>query len=485
VKLSQPVSRLRPVAAGLALAALLSACAVGPEYKKPEVAMPVAWKVEAPFREGVPRDAADKGQWWQRYADAQLNALEQKALADSPTLAIATARLAQANAQLGVASAGQAPQVGIAARDTRTRIAALRPLTNNTAPNFTTTQSDFFGVLNASYEADLFGRVQRSVESARASAEQSAADFQNVRLILTADLATAYFSLRAVDIELDALQRAIGLQRKSLSLATTRHDIGAASGLDVAQQQALVDSTLTQVDVLRRQRSQFENAIATLTGTPAPLFSLAPRLQFPTPPAVPIGAPSDLLERRPDVASAERAMAAANAQIGVASAAFYPSISLGGFYGTESRIFESLFSTPAYIWSLGATLAQTLFDGGRIRSNVDFTRAGYDATVAIYRRVVLTAMQEAEDGILGAAALERAHTQAQAAVASAGRVLDLATVRYEGGLASSLDVIVAQQGLLSSERLAAQLLGQRLLVSVFLVKALGGDWEGMGKLARE
>jgi NodT family efflux transporter outer membrane factor (OMF) lipoprotein len=479
---------MRFVAGGIVLAALLSSCAVGPDYKKPELAMPAAWKVEAPFRAGTPRDSADKGPWWQRYGDAQLDALEQKALADSPTLAIATARLAQANAALGAASAGQSPQVGIAARDTRTRIAATRPLTNNTAPNFTTTQSDYFGVLNASYEADLFGRVQRTVEGARATAEQSAADLQNIRLVLTADLATAYFNLRAADVELDALQRAIALQRKSLALATSRHDLGAASGLDVAQQQALVDSTLTQVDVLRRQRLQFENAIATLTGTPAPAFALPPQLQLPAPPQVPIGVPSDVLERRPDVASAERAMAAANAQIGVASAAFYPSISLGGFYGTESRIFDSLFSTPAYIWSLGATLAQTLFDGGRVRSNVAGARAGYDAAVAGYRRVVLTAMQEAEDGILGAAALERAHTQARTAVASAGRVLELATARYEGGLGSSLDVITAQQSLLGSERLAAQLHGQRLLVSVFLVKALGGDWPGLpakDKLAHE
>jgi NodT family efflux transporter outer membrane factor (OMF) lipoprotein len=202
-----------------------------------------------------------------------------------------------------------------------------------------------------------------------------------------------------------------------------------------------------------------------------------------TPPAIPAGVPSDVLERRPDVASAERAMAAANAQIGVASAAFYPSIMLGSTYGSESRLLDSLFSTPSLIWSLGATLAQPLFDGGRIRAGVDFASAGYEATVANYRRVVLTAMQEVEDGITGLAALERAHTQAQVAIASATRVLHLATDRYEGGIATSLDVIIAQQSLLNSERLAAQLAGQRLLTSVFLVKALGGDWPGTGRIA--
>lgn len=469
----------------LALSALLCSCAVGPDYNKPRLDMPVAWKVEAPWRESTPNDTADKGAWWQRFGDPQLNALEQKALEGSPTLALASARPAQSNAVLAATTAGLYPQVGIGARDSRTRIAANRPLTNNTSPNFSTTQSDYLLVLTTTYEADLFGRVRRSVEGARASAEQSAADFANIRLLLTADLATAYFNLRAVDIELDVLFRAIKLQRQSLEVATSRHDLGATSGLDVAQQQALLDNTLTQVDVLRRQRAQFEHAIATLTGTPAPLFSLPPQSRVVTPPAVPIGVPSDVLERRPDVAAAERAMAAANAQIGVATAAFYPSILLGGYYGSESRILDTLFSVPSYVWSLGATLVQPLFDAGRIRANVENAGAGYDAAVANYRRVVLGAMQEAEDGIIGAATLERAYTQSQLAVRSSARVLELASARYEGGLGSSLDVITAEQAVLNTERLSAQLQGQRLLVSVFLIKALGGDWQNPKKIATE
>jgi NodT family efflux transporter outer membrane factor (OMF) lipoprotein len=202
-----------------------------------------------------------------------------------------------------------------------------------------------------------------------------------------------------------------------------------------------------------------------------------------TPPPVPIGVPSDVLERRPDVASAERAMAAANAQIGVARAAFYPSISLGASLGQQSRVFDTLFQSPSTVWSLGVSVLQPLFDGGRIRAGVDFTSAGYDATVANYRRVVLNAMQEAEDGILGLAALERASLQARIAVNSARRTLELVNVRYEGGVASPLEVITAQQSLLNSERLAAQLVGQRLLTTVFLVKALGGDWENTQKLS--
>jgi NodT family efflux transporter outer membrane factor (OMF) lipoprotein len=471
--------------AALLLPLLLTACAVGPEYKKPQLDMPPGWKVEEPFRVGKPNDGAAKGPWWQRFGDPQLDALEAKALANSPNLTIAGARLTQARAVLAGASAGLYPQVGLAGRDARARISANRPLTNNIAPNFSTSQNDFVLALTASYEVDLAGRVSSLVAGAQASAEQSAADFENVRLLLTADLATAYFNLRAIDIEQDVLARNIALQKRSLELATTRRELGAASGLDVAQPQALLDSTLTQVDVLRRTRAQFEHAIATLTGTPAPMFSLAPQASTVAPPAVPIGLPSDLLERRPDVAAAERAMAAANAQIGVATSAYYPSISLGALFGSESRLTRLWFNTASGIWSLGFSLAQPLFDGGRISASVDSARAGYEATVANYRRTVLTAMQEAEDGIIGLGALERAYAQAKVAIASAGRVLDIATTRYEGGIASSLDVITAQQSLLASERLAAQLQGQRLLTSVFLIKALGGDWEGVTKVAGE
>ena len=481
-----PKTRSAGLPAALAAAALLCGCsAAGPDYRKPGLEMPVAWKVEAPWREGKPNDGAPKGPWWLGFNDPQLNQLQDKALAGSPTLAIAGARLAQARATLTAATAAIYPQIGVAARNVRARITQNRPLSNYAAPNFSVTQTDTAGFLTASYEADLSGRVQRTIEGARATAEQSAADFENVRLLLTADLATAYFNLRALDIELDVLARSIALQRRALELAAARHDLGATSGLDVAQQQALVDSTLTQVDVLKRTRSLFEHAIATLTGTPAPLFSLAPEVRLLVPPAVPIGVPSDVLERRPDVAAAERAMAAANAQIGVANAAFYPSIFITGTDGQQARRLSLLFDAPSMIWSLGASLTAPIFDGGRIRANIANASAGYEAAVANYRRVVLTAMQEVEDGITGLAALERAHAQALTATRSATRVLDLATSRYEGGVATYLDVISAQQGLLSSERLAAQLAGQRLLTAVFLVKALGGDWEWVKTLASQ
>lgn len=467
----------------LALAALLPACTAGPDYKRPALSMPEGWKVEAPFRTGTPDDGAAKGPWWQRFRDPTLDDLQERAMRGSTSLEIATARLAQTGALLESALSARYPQVAASLRDQRLRISENRPLTNYSQRQFTTVQDDYLAVLSVSYEIDFAGRVKRSIEGARATAAQSAADFENARLLLSADLSTAYFNLRAVDVELDVLARAIALQQRSLALARSRHELGAASGLDTAQQQALVDGTLTQVDLLRRQRSQFEHAIATLTGTPAPLFSLPPQVHPLNPPAVPIGVPSDLLERRPDVASAERAMAVANAQVGIVEAAFYPSIVLGGTYGAQSRDLSQLFSLPSVVWSLGASVAQSIFDGGRLRALSASAQAGYDIAVGNYRRVVLTAMQEAEDGILGLAALERAHAQSLKAVASANRVLDIATARYEGGVATSLDVIVAQQSQLNAERLAAQLLGQRMLASVFLVKALGGDWQGFEKAA--
>jgi NodT family efflux transporter outer membrane factor (OMF) lipoprotein len=471
------VSVARRGLAGLALA-LLAGCATAPPYQRPVVNLPAEWKVEAPWRESTPSDSIARGPWWQRFGDPQLDALQERAMAASPNLTVAAARLAQARAQVDAASSGLFPQLSLSSRVARQRISANRPLTNYNSANLSTVQNDFALSFGVAYEADLWGRVQGTVDLARASAEQSAADFENVRLLLASDLAANYFNLRELDIELDVLARSIALQRRALDLIAVRHELGATSGLDLAQQQALLDTTLTQVDVLRRQRDQFEHAIATLTGTPAPLFALAPEAGPRIPPALPIGVPSDVLERRPDVAAAERAVAAANAQIGVARAAYYPSINLVPTLGVDSNNVARLFDASSLLWSLGVSLAQPLFDGGRVDANVEFARSGYEAAVGNYRRVVLTAMQEVEDGITGSAALDRALAQSRLAIASAERVLQLATDRYEGGAATYLDVITAQQSLLTAQRQAAQLLGQRLLVSVFLVKALGGDWAG-------
>lgn len=465
---------LAPLALGVA--ALLAGCAAGPAYQRPQVEVPAQWKLEEPWQVARPDDAAPRGPWWRRFGDPQLDLLMEQALAASPTLEAASARLAQARAGVDLSSAGLFPQVALATRAARARTSANRPLNNYAVPNFSTVQNDFTLSFNVAYEPDLWGRVRSSIEAARASAEQSEADWQNVRLVLTTDLAAAYFNLRELDIELDVLAQSIALQRRALDLASARHELGAASGLDVAQQQALVDSTLTQVDVLRRQRDQFEHAIAALVGRPAPLFALPPNAGDRTPPAIPLDLPSAVLQRRPDVASAERAMAAANAQIGVARAAYFPSIALGPSVGEDSRVLSRLFDAPSLLWSLGVSLTQPIIDAGRVDANVAIAKAGYQLAVANYRRAVLTAMQEVEDGVTGSAALDRALVQGRQAVASANRVLQIATDRYEGGATAFTDVLAAQQSLLTAQRQQAQLVGQRMLVSVFLVKALGGEW---------
>jgi len=458
------------------VALALCGCAVGPAYERPQVDVPAQWKLDDPWHVAQPDDAAMRGAWWKRFGDAQLDALEDQALAASPTLEAATARLAQARAGVDLSSAGLFPQISLGARAARQRISANRPLASYTSPNFETVQNDFTPSFNVAYEADLWGRVRSGVAASRATAQQTEADWQNVRLVLTSDVAANYFNLRELDVEIDVLAQSIALQHRALDLAAARHDLGATSGLDVAQQQALLDSTLTQVDVLKRQRDQFEHAIAALVGRPAPIFSLQSQVADRTAPAVPVGIPSDVLQRRPDIASAERAMAAANAQIGVARAAYYPSFIFGGAYGGESRMLSSLFDAPSIVWSLGVNALQPLFDAGRTDANVRIAEEGYKLSVANYRRSVLVAFQEVEDGITGSAALDRAVTQGRLAVASADKVLQIANDRYEGGATSFSDVIIAQQSLLAAQRQLAQLTGQRMLVSVYLVKALGGDW---------
>ncbi len=457
-------------------ACALSGCAALAPYEKPLLDLPVSWKLEDPWRQGRPADAAAKGAWWQRFGDAELSALEQRAVANSPTLALAQARLTQARAALAATSASVLPQIGLNERVSRQKISANRPLTNYSAPNFSTVQNELSVAMTVNYEVDLAGRVEQSVAQAQAALGASAADLENTRLLLTADLASNYFNLRAVDNEIDVLTRAISLQQRALELVNARHELGAATGLDLAQQQALLETTRVQLELLRRQRAQFEHALATLAGVPATQFTLASDLRERNAPPVPLGLPSDLLQRRPDIASAERAMAVANAQIGIANAAFYPSIALGTGLGLDSRELATLFDAPSLLWSIGVSAAQVLFDGGRTRANVDFARAGHAASVANYRRVVLGAMQEVEDGISGLAALERAALQAAKALATARRVLDMTTARYEGGASVYFDVIAAQQALLASERQATQLQGQRLVTTVFLIKALGGDW---------
>jgi NodT family efflux transporter outer membrane factor (OMF) lipoprotein len=341
-------------------------------------------------------------------------------------------------------------------------------------------QNDFILGPTVNYELDLFGRVRRQVEGYRAAAEQAAADFENTRLMLTAQLVSGYFTLRELDAEIDVVNRSLNLERDALTFITSRHDLGYATGLDLAQQQALVQNSAAQLELLQVQRSQNEHAIATLVGTPAPDFRIAPTTVQDTLPAPPVGLPSDLLQRRPDVASAERAMAAANARIGVARAAYFPAIQLTPLapnIGWESSAIASLFNAPSQLWAAGLSATQTLFDAGRTRANVHIAEQDYTAAVATYRQTVLSAMEEVENGITGLTSLERAATQADAGVQSAQRAFDIADERYRGGVAIYLDVLTAQQTLLGNQRQAVQIHGQQFLTAVYLVKALGGGWQ--------
>jgi len=461
--------------------AVAAGCAVGPDYRRPPADVPPAWQPEAPWHEAVPDDAALKGEWWRLFHDDTLNPLVERALTGNQDLRVAAARLDQARDEVTVVRSEFFPSVNLSGTAARGKTSANRPLSAYALPSQSTVQNNFELGPSVNYEADLFGRVRREVEGARASAQQAEADFENARLVLTAQLVTDYFALRELDAEIAVVRHSLQLQRDALGFIASRHDLGFATGLDLAQQQALVDANATQLELLDNQRSQFEHAIATLVGTPAPGFAVPRALSTAVLPPIPVGLPSDLLQRRPDVASAERSMAAANARIGVARAAYYPSILLGSGFGEpnagwQSNALATLFEAPSRLWSLGLSATQTLFDAGKTRATVRIANADYAAAVAAYRQTVLTAMQEVEDGITGLASLDRAVTQADASVKSAQDAFDIATARYRGGVDTYLEMITAQQALLSDERQAVQVQGQRFATAVFLVKALGGGW---------
>ena len=465
----------------IAVAALAAGCAVGPDYHRPSADVPPSWQPEALWHEAAPGDTALKGDWWELFQDPQLNPLVEKALASNQNLQVAAARLQQAQAQLTIARSALFPAVELSGSASRAKDSANRPLAAYSQPNQSTVQNDFLLGPSVNYELDLFGRVRREVEGARASAQQAEADFENARLILLATLVSDYYSLREIDAEMAVVRRSLDLQQGALKFVSSRHELGFATGLDLAQQEALLDSSAAQLDLLQNQRDQLQHAIATLVGTPAPSFMLASSTEVRPIPALPLGLPSDLLQRRPDVASAERAMAAANARIGVARAAYFPTIDLAPGLGVpsigwESNALASLFTAPSRLWSLGLSASQTLFDAGKTRANVRFADADYTAAVANYRQIVLTAMEEVENGITGLGSLERAEIQASASVRSAQRAFDIASERYKGGVDTYLDVITAEQTLLTNQRQAVQIQGQQFTTAVFLVKALGGGW---------
>lgn len=465
----------------LAATALLSACAVGPDYHRPSVDAPPDWQTDAYWHLAQPSHAPLQPDWWLAFKEPALDALETQALAQNQTLAAAVAHYDQARATLAGTSAQRLPEIDANVGLARQKISANRPLTNYASANYSTVQNNVQAGLGVNYDTDLFGRIRRQVESAEASSEQAGDDLANARLVLTTQLATAYFQLRELDAEIKVLDESVALQLKALDYVQAQHDLGAVSGLDLLQQQSQLDATRVQARLLLNQRAQYEHAIAALVGVPAPQFSIPAGALPGTLPAVPLGVPSALLERRPDIASAERAMAAANAQIGVARAAFFPTLTLMPSIGWDSTQFANLFSAPSLLWTLGTMASQAIFDGGRRQAGVDYASAGYKSVEAQYRQTVLNAFAQVQDGVTGLSVLDGAARESHAAVNDAQRLLSLANDRYSGGLTAYLSVITAQQSLLSSERQDVQIRGQQLLLSVALIKALGGGWQvGMG-----
>lgn len=468
------------LAAALAAGLLSASCTVGPKYVRPApvvpaAAMPAQWK-GTPWQLAAPKDELPKGAWWKVFHDSQLDAYQQQLLQGNQTLEAGRSRLEQARALARVATAASFPQLAMDPSAQRNSAGSNRPL-NGSASVSSYTQTVFALPFSISYEADLFGRVRRQQEAANASLQASAGDLENTRLVLTAELAADYFSLRELDAEIQVVEESVGYQRKALELVRNRHDGGIASGLEVAQQSALLESTRTQLALVKQSRAQYEHAIAVLVGQPASSFSIVALPLRAEPPALPVGVPAELLLRRPDIAFAEREVAYQNAQLGLAHAAFYPRVNLGGNAGLQSRELSTLAEVPSLFWSLGADALTPLFQGGRNRANLAAARAAYDASVANYRGSVLGAMQQVEDGLSNLDALSQAAMTQAAAVEDARKELEIANNRYTGGVATYLDVISAESTLLNSQRLAVQLLGQRMVSTVYLVKALGGGWD--------
>ncbi|PYM26902.1 MAG: RND transporter [Candidatus Rokuibacteriota bacterium] len=463
--------------AGLvALAALVvGGCMVGPEYTKPSVPMTPAYKEADGWKTATPSDHLPRGQWWTIFGDPDLDGLEVEIATANQNLKIAEARLREARALVRFNRAALFPTISAGAGASSIRDSANRPFLS---PSVSTGSSgDLLLSLDMSYEIDLWGRVRRTVAAARREAEATAADLETARLSLQAELAMDYFELRAADAQKQLLDETVDAFRAALRLTTNRFEGGAAPRSDVAQAQTQLDTTQAQATDVTVQRAQLEHAIATLIGRPPATFSLPPRPLSSSPPDIPPGLPSQLLERRPDIAAAERRVAEANEQIGIAKAAYYPTVMLNASVGFEGSSFGNVLNAGSLLWAVGASITQTIFDGGRRRATSDAARAAYDATVAGYRQTTLTAFQQVEDNLAALRVLEQEGQQQRRAVVSAQQSLQLFTNRYRGGVDNYLQVITAQTVTLTNQRTDIDILRRRMDASVLLVKALGGGWE--------
>ena len=464
------------IAVVLGALALLPGCKLlGPDYARPSAPVPAAYKEAPPgWKNAEPRDEALRGNWWEVYGDPVLNDLVSQVSVSNQTLAQAEARYRQSRALVAQARSEYFPLFDL--NVTSTRAKAGQGGSGEVGSRGAQT-AHRIGV-NASWEPDLWGRVRRNVEAQAAGAQASAADIEATRLSLQADLAQSYFALRAVDSQRRLLEASVRAFEDSLKLTQNRYEAGVVARVDVVQAETQVRQTQAQAIDVGVQRAQLEHAIAVLVGKPPATLDL-PRapLNGTVPPRVPLGVPSELLERRPDIAAAERRVAAANAQIGVAQAAYFPTITLSGSAGFASSTIADLFSPPARFWSLGAALAQTLFDGGARQARVQQQVALYDETVGAYRLTVLTSFQEVEDNLAALRILEEESVVQDEALALARRSVELALNQYKSGIVSYLNVLTAQTTALASERTAVDLQSRRLAASVQLVRALGGGWD--------
>src|SRR6187551_137453 len=449
---------------------------VGPDYTRPATATATAWRdadASVAWKTGAPADAFARGEWWKLFADATLDDLEARALAANQDLRVAAARVDEARAATGAARSAYWPQFGANLSVSREQGSLNVP--NGLPDSLATT---YRAPLAASWELDIFGRVRRLNESARAEAEASAATFEAVRLSLTAEVAVSYFSLRALDQEAALIADGVELRQRAMDLVASRRKGGAATDFDVARAETELASTQAEAAAIANQRAVLQNALAVLVGETSSSFQLSAtssQLKVTTP-AVPAGLPSDLLERRPDVAAAERALAAANARIGVAKSAFFPAISLTGFAGYASGDIDTLFTTDSRAWSIGPSLYLPIFQGGRNRANLERSKAVYEGSVATFRQSVLVAFREVQDALTGTRLLAEQSAAQDRAVEAARRAGTLAQKRYDAGFVNYFEVIDAQRTVLSAERTSAQLAAQRLNNSVALIKALGGGW---------
>jgi NodT family efflux transporter outer membrane factor (OMF) lipoprotein len=459
---------------GAALILMLSACSLAPPLKTPVVPAADAYKEIGPWTQAEPADRLPRDSWWALYGNAELDDLEKKLIAGNPTLAAAFANYAQARALADQARAGLFPTLGLNASAQRNRESVNAPLRGPTTPTYFNTNTLGGSV---SYELDLWGQIRNEVAAGEANAAASAADLENARLSLIAQLVQDYIQLRSLDRDSAILNETVKAYARALSLTEQRHDAGIAPGLDVAQAQTQLNAALSQAAQTLAQRALMEHAIAALLGVSASSFSINAEIVAIQLPQIPSGIPSTLLERRPDIAGAQRRMIAANANIGVARAAYFPTLTLGGQGGFQSTAASNWLSAPSSFWAIGPNALLSLFDGGLRRAQVAQARAEFDASAANYRGTVVGAFQQVEDSLATLNHFHDASVDEKAAVDAAQRTLDFSLALYKQGATDYLTVVTSQTALLQTQLEALNLDTQQLTASVDLIRALGGGWE--------